>query len=383
LSSWNWKDLVLNLRNNKRVVSISDILKQKLSFLFDARQTGLNELVGLDIGPDRIKLLKIDSSSSPYQVVEYASASLPAGAIVKEEIKNPAAIGAVLREMLRNSGINAKFAAVAIPRTLAIIKNITVDARFSADDIEARAWMEANRLFPDLVGNIYLDFTITGSSVQVPNQLDLLLVACRKEHVKPYIDLVQQGGLTLKIIDVNCYALERALQLAITNHADLHTAALLNVNLTQSSLIVLENKQLIHAHEQAFDGQRLIKQVEDFITAKRAEPGMENAPIVVDDASYHAILQENFLSHLRHVINFFYSSRSHISIDKIILSGDCTIIPDFPSFIEKAVGIKTVMADPFMNMNINSRLNVDEIRKAASTLMLCSGLAMGKVGDKL
>lgn len=380
LAAKNWKEMVSDLRNKEKITSFIHNLKNQISSLLSVKHIGTNDLVGLDIGPDRIKLLRIDSESEPYRVLEYASAPLPAGVIVKDEIKNPAAIASALRDILRISGTTAKFAAVAIPRNLAIIKTITVDKRLNSREIESRAWIEANRLFPDLIGNIYLDFTVTGSSLQAPDQMDLLLVACRKEHIKPYLELVQQGGLTPRIVDVNCYALERILQLSLASKPDLHTVALLNVNLTQTSMIVINNKKLIHAHDQGYDGQRLLTQVEEFIKNKHAQPGMENAPIVVDDAAYYKLVQDNFISHLRHTIHFFYSSRSNITIDKIILSGDCTVIPDFSSFIEKEIGIKTELANPFENMKLGSHLNAAEMTQNAPALMLCSGLALSGTG---
>lgn len=382
MSAKNWKDSVSGLRNKEKIASLSSTVMQKISSLFEvANQIATNDLIGIDIGPDRIKLLKINSTTTPYQVVEYATIPLPVGSIVKDEIKNPGAIGNALRDLVKNAGIHAKYAAVAIPRTLAIIKNITVDKRFSSDEIESRAWIEATRLFPDLIGNIYLDFTITGPSTTVPDQLDLLMVACRKEHIKPYLEVVQAAGLIPQIVDVNCYALERSLRAIIPNQEATQTVALLNVNLTQSSLIVLHKNQLIHAHDQTFDGQRLLKQVDEYIKKRSTQPGMETAPVLIAESTYLSLLQENFLSHLRHTIHFFYSSRSNISIDKIFLAGDCTTIPDFSAFIQKELGIPTELAQPFQNMNINQQLNIDEINKSAPSLMLCSGLALSSVGD--
>ena len=381
MAAKNWKEVVSGLRNKENIASFATNLKEKLASIFHVATSGTDDLIGLDIGPDRIKLLKIDSTSTPYQVVEYASTPLPPGVIVKDEIKNAAAIGTALRDMVRKAGVTSKFAAVAIPRTLAIIKTITVDKRLGASDIESRAWVEANRQFPDLVGNIYLDFTILGPSIQSPDQLDLLLVACRKEHIKSYLEIVHQGGLIPKIVDVNCYALERMLELTLQDSPEVNTVALLNVNVTQSSLVVIHHKQLIHAHDQSYDGQRLMNQVDEYVKNKHAQPGMEEAPIVVQDASYHQLLQENFISHLRHMIHFFYSSRANITIDKIILSGDCTGIPDFAAFIEKEIGIKTVLANPFAQMKIDERLDAGEIEKTAATLMLCSGLALSRTGE--
>lgn len=372
----NLKEIVSSFSKNEKVASFIGVARENLSTLFSTKPSGFKDMVGLDIDPARIKLLKINSSVTPYEVESYASAPLPAGVIVKDEIKDAAAIGNVVRDTLKQAGITAKFAAVAIPRTLAIIKNITIDKRLNADEIEQRAWIEANRQFPDLIGNIYLDFTIVGPSLQVPDQLELLLVACRKEHIKPYFDILQTSGLQPRIVDVDCYALERAMTLALTKEINLDTCALLNINVSQSSLIVVHKKQLIHAHDQSYDGQRLIKQVEEFVKKKHAEPGMENASIAIDDPAYNTLLQENFISHLRQIVHFFYSSKPNINIEKIILSGDCMVIPDFASFIQKETGIPAVLAQPFQEMSIGSHLNANELQHSAPSLVLCSGLAL-------
>lgn len=384
MAAKKWKVNASDLPNKEKVVSFFGDVTQKIAAVFEvANHVGVADLIGIDIGPERIKLLKINNGVSPYQVVEYATIPLPAGAIVKDEIKNSDAVGSALTQLISQAGVSAKYAAVAIPRTLAIIKNIPVDKRFTSDEIESRAWIEANRLFPDLIGNIYLDFTITGPVIGAQDQLDLLMVASRKEHIKPYLEVVQRAGLIPQIVDVNCYALERALRAIILNHTELKTPALLNVNLTQSSLIVLQNDQLIHAHDQTFDGQRLLKQVEEYIKKRSAQPELQNAPLEIADAGYLALLQENFLSHLRHNIHFFYSSRPNVSIDKIYLAGDCTTVPDFSAFIEKELGIPTELAQPFKHMLINQRLNVEEINQSAPSLMLCSGLALSSIGDNL
>lgn len=365
--------------SSKSASSLSSV-KQRLANFQPFVTHRSNDLIGVDIGADRIQVLQINQNENPPHVIGYAEAHLPAGVIVKDEIKNPAAIATALKDIVRQTGSATKFAAVAIPRALAIIKTITIDKRLTTDEIESRAWVEANRLFPDLIGNIYLDFFVTGNSTAQPDQLDLLLVACRKEHIKPYLEILTQSGLVPKIVDVNCYALERALNLEMIKTPELKTVALLNINTNQSSLIVVDHGQLIHAHDQSYDGQRLMKQVDAYIKAKHEEPGMAEAPMAISDIAYQKMLQENFISHLRHTVHFFYSSRPNIGIQKIVLSGDCAVIPDFAAFIAREIGIPTVLADPFTNMKIDSHLDEKTIRQHASTLMLSVGLALSNVG---
>ncbi len=220
-------------------------------------------LVAVDIGPESLRLLQLTSINSSYQVEHFHIAPISSGLIVKDEIKDFTGLGKIIAEACQAAKISSKDVAIAIPRAIGIIKNVTVDSRLSPNEIESRAWIEANRNFPDLVGDIFLDFVITGPASQDPSQLDLLLVACRKEQIKPYLEVVRQAGLNPKIVDVNCYALERALMLLEQSNSE--TVALLNLNINLSSFIVVHQQNLIHAHDQSYDGTRLMNQIKQYL----------------------------------------------------------------------------------------------------------------------
>jgi type IV pilus assembly protein PilM len=358
-----------------------------------------SNLVGLDIQPETIKLLEIIQHGNEIEIANFGLTNVPAGAMVKDEIKDPASVGNTLRELFRDYNIKSKNVALAIPRSAAIIKNITIDSRLTPTEIESRAWVEANRYFPDLVGDIHLDFSITGPAAGDVNQLDMVLVACRKEQIKPYLDVINYSGLTAKIVDVNCYALERAMSL-INSPNPLESVALLNLNYTLSSLVVIQNKQLIYAHDHTYDGVRLTTQVKRVASGESRQPNVAEpvvsmnpaaavaatpaAPIgpqtpESEKAEYYRVMKENLSSHLRHSMHFFYSSRPNVSIQKLFVAGDCATIPYLVEFIKDEVNIDTELANPFTNMKLSPHINADELHRVAPVLVLSCGLALSKL----
>ncbi len=340
-----------------------------------------NTLVGLDIQPETIKLLEINAHDGGNRIENFAITSVPVGAIIKDEVKDPGIIANSLRELFRDHNIKSKNVALAIPRSAAIIKNITVDSRLTSSEIESRAWVEANRHFPDLVGDINLDFSISPSA-QDASLLDMTLVACRKEQIKPYLEIIRQSGLTAKVVDVNCYALERAMSL-ISKAGSADSLALLNLNFTLSSLVVVQQNQLIYAHDHTYDGVRLTTQIKKLSENPNAEPATTpptgEATANAIDSSYAAVLKENLSAHLRHTMHFFYSSRPNVSIQKLIIAGDCATIPNLLEFIQQETNIETELADPFINMKFDSNINTTELHRSAPVLMLSCGLALSKI----
>ncbi len=327
------------------------------------------DLIGLEINSTAIKLLEIKTIETSYSIENFAVIPLPAGAVTKDQISNPAIIATLLKDTFKTNGIQTKNIALAIPRSSVIIKNISIDKRLNASEMEARAWVEANRHFPDLIGDIYLDFTIIGPSSEDPALVDLILVACRKEQINPYIDLLQLSGLIPKVIDVNCYALDRTLSVILKENKSTNAIAMLNLNLTLSSLIVSHASNLIYAHDHSYDGNRLLAQVKKFKEENENIDFSQNGP-------YKELLNENLSSHLRHTMHFFYSSRTNINIGKIYISGECATIPNIAEFIRQEVNIETEIANPFLHMSPNEKINKTELQQYAPTLALCCGLAL-------
>ncbi|HVY53476.1 MAG TPA: type IV pilus assembly protein PilM [Gammaproteobacteria bacterium] len=350
-------------------------LQHIVSLLLKWRHYTSEQLVGLDIGPGFIKLLKINSDEDPCLVEAFGIIPLPAGAIAKEEIKNPQAIKAALSEVFEDAGEKTTSLAISIPRSSTIIKTITVDSRLDAADIESRAWIEASHHFPDLVGDIYLDFDVLGPSAQDPSLLDLLLVACRKDQVKPYLDLLNESGFKVMVVDINCYALERALTLFTRQFPKLHTVALLNLDFNLSSLVVVHQGQMIYAHDHSYDGSNFINQSQQYLKDKDA------SKISLSDSAYSDILKAGLSAHLRHSMHFFYSSRPHIAIEKLVLSGDCSTVPCLGAFIQQETGLETVLAEPFVGMSIESSVDETMLQKYSSALMLVCGLALSKLKE--
>lgn len=329
-------------------------------------------LIGLDIGPNSIKLLKINTSVTPYLIEKFSLESLPEGAVVNGEIVKSTVIADLIKAIIKNQKITEKNVALAIPYSSTMIKTILVDKRMTVDDIEMRAWIEANHLFPDLVGNIYLDFTILGPSVEDNTQNEVMLVVCRKEIIKRYLEILKLAGLSAKVIDVSSYALERALFYTLPPENNQSTVALLNLDLFTSTFIVVQNQRMVYTNDQSFDGQRLLLQAINYKAQHKADD-------IANDEKYLDILRENLSAYLRHTIHFFYSSCPNIVIEKILLSGDCATLPTLATLVQQELNVKTELADPFANMLVNSSLDKQMIILHSAAMMLCSGLALSHI----
>ena len=337
-----------------------------------------SSLIGLDITPHFIKLLEIDVTQSPYVLKQFAVDSLPVGAITNDGVKDAHLVVQKLKNMLKKNSFSSRDIAFSIPHSSVIIKSTFIDRRLTAAELESRVWIEANRHFPELTENIYLDYQVLPAKLENIDQKEIMLIACRKDKIDPYINILHAAGLKEKIVDVNCYAFERALKSIKSISFSDQTIALLNIDIKMIHLMVLQNNEIIYAHDYDYDGYRLVTQTNDYFKKIDAV----NVPFKTDmpiEDNYRLILQENLGSHLRHVMHFFYSSRPNVNIQKLILSGECASIPSLLSFVQGEVGIETSIENPFLQMNHFPEINSNDLKKQAPMMMLCYGLALIKV----
>jgi type IV pilus assembly protein PilM len=368
----------LSSDNSRNLSEWWSLGKQRLSEMLSINEFAMShDLVGMTINPQSIQLLKISSVNDQHEVEYFNVIKLPDGLMVNNEIKNCTAIADILKDSFNHSGLKTKNIALTIPRSSAIVKNITVDHRLQPDEIESKVWIEANRLFPNLIGDIYLDFSIMGPSPQDSSQVEVILVACRKDQVKPYLEIMRLAGLKARIVDINYYALERALTLVHQQFPQDKTIAMLNIGYRLIDLLIVHVDKLIYTHELSYDGRSLLQLVEKIDQHDKTQN--EQSSETLDETKTNEILKNTLGLHLKHAMQFFYSSRPNIRIEKIILSGDCSAdIPGFDNFIQQEVGKEVVLANPFKAMKIKSSVDKSKLAHYAPSLMLCCGVALSK-----
>lgn len=85
--------------------------------------------------------------------------------------------------------------------------------------------------------------------------------------------------------------------------------------------------------------------------------------------------RDQLVSRIEKFVQYYYSDGSHKKLDYIILSGRCAIIPDIEKSINEKIGIKTIIANPFINVNV-PKSEKTFIDKCAPVFMLSCGLAL-------
>lgn len=341
-----------------------------------------NSLLGIDISSTSVKLLELSRSGGRFRVEAYAVEPLPANAVVEKNIAELEGVGQALSRVLVKAKTNTKGVAVAVAGSAVITKTIEMDAGLSDDEMENQLKVEADQYIPYPLEEVAIDFEVQGYSVRNPERVEVLLAACRKENVEVREAALALAGLNAKVIDVEAYALERAYGLLASQlgqgDASL-TVAVMDIGATMTTLSVLHNGRIIYTREQLFGGRQLTEEIQRRYGLTVEEAGLAKKQGGLPDDYVAEVLQpfkDAVVQQVSRSLQFFFAAGQFNDVDYIMLAGGTSSIAGLDQLIQQRLGTPTLVANPFADMALSSKVNAGALASDAPALMIACGLAL-------
>lgn len=339
-------------------------------------------LLGIDISSTSVKLLELSRTGGRYRVESYAVEPLPPNSVVEKNITDAELVGEAIRRAVAKSGTKTKTAACAVAGSAVITKIITMPAELSEDEMESQIQIEADQYIPYPLEEISLDFQVLQASEHEPDKVDVMLAASRSDNVDIRVAALGVGGLTAKVVDVEAFALENAMQLLVESNeliADSHVVAIMDVGATTSTLSVLEDSKIIYTREQSFGGRQLTDEIQRRYGLSYEEAGLAKRQGGLPDNYHPEVLQpfmESMAQEVNRALQFFYSSSQVGAVDHVVIAGGCASIDGIDTLIQSKIDTTVTIANPFKNMTVSSRVKAEALANDAPALMIACGLAL-------
>lgn len=339
-------------------------------------------LVGLDVSASAIKLVELGQDSRGGWVLErFASEPLAAGWITDGHIEKFDEVSAALRRLLRKCGTRAKNAALALPQTAVIAKRLTLPGHLSDEELEVQVESEASHYIPFSLDEVSLDFCVIGPNAKLPSDVDVLLVASRKEKVQDLEALAQAAGLNPVVIDVDVHAARVAASRVLPADAAARPAvmALIKVEAEGSSLQVVQGEEVLYDGEQGFGGAQLTAMIarQYGISLEEAELQRQSGDLPADyEASVLQPFVQSLAQEIARSLQFFYSSTSYSKVDHVLLFGGTANVRGLDSAVTQHVGAPARTLNPFEGMALAPSVLKGRLEKDAPAYLEACGLAM-------
>lgn len=344
---------------------------------------GKTSTVGLDIGANSIKLVKLDHARSGYSVSAIGIRELPQEAIVADEIRDREAVIFNIQSLIDQTDPKIKDVVVSISGHSVITDRFNIDKK-TGTEAEQAILFETEQRAPFDIEDVSLDYHVIKTDEEA-NKMDVLLVAARREYLRMFLELIQDCGLRPVLVDDDALAICNA----YTENYEIDPSkltALVNVGHDVTNITYLQDG-LFQATRDVSTGTREIYNAiqKEFrlnpeLTSKAIKGELNDS---VDEDMLKATIisaTDELVSGIELAFSYFRSQAKVENIDWLVLSGGGALIPFLPEFLQSRLNIPLEIANPLRNVDYDPELfQYLQPEKIAPLLTVSVGLAMRKV----
>ena len=343
-------------------------------------------LVGLDIGSRSIKAAEISESKRGRELKRFGITEIPHGAIEDGTINDPESLAESIRQLFKAYNIKERNVAISIGGYSVIVKKIAVQTMDEAQ-LQETIHFEAEQYIPFDISDVNLDFQILGENETNPNQMNVFLVAAKKEMVNDYVNLANLAGLNPCIVDVEAFALQNIFE-ANYDTGDVNIA-LIDIGASKTSLNILKGNNSVFMRDVSLGCMQINQKVISLIDcsydeAEQLKFGADSNRLSADDLKgITSSVVADWCTEIRRALDFFYSTYPDDQIKRIILSGGGANVADFRDLLAVEASAEVETINPFKNLYVDDdQFDPEFIKQIAPQAAITAGLAIRKVNDK-
>ncbi|MDH3828789.1 MAG: pilus assembly protein PilM [Desulfobacterales bacterium] len=345
-----------------------------------------DNIVGLDIGSRSIKAAEITETKRGLALKRFGIVDIAHGAIEEGTINDAETVAESIKQLFKSYNIKESNVAVSIGGYSVIVKKISVQT-MDEEKLQETIHFEAEQYIPFDISDVNLDFQILGESESNPGQMNVFLVAAKKEMVNDYINLVNLAGLNPCIVDVEAFALQNTFEANYDLQSE--NTALIDIGASKTSLNILKGNSSLFMRDVSLGcgqiNQKIMSLIEcSFEEAEQLKYGDKPDRLTQEDLKgIVSSVVTDWCTEIRRALDFFYSTYPEDQIKRIILSGGGANIDEFRELLAAEASAEVESINPFKNFAIDKK-NFDDafIKQIAPQAAISMGLAMRKVDDK-
>ena len=333
------------------------------------------KILGIDIGTNTIKLCELDEhKKNAVKLVTLGMLKTPTGLLSNGRIEKADEMGAVVKQLVKNSKSKRKLASTSVWGSDTVIRKIVSHGVEDVDIIRD----EANLNIPFGLDEVNLQY----QKVATENEEYLILFAVNKNVVMNYVETISHAGLKCMALDTvasalsNCYSynydVEQEEVVAIADIGEQFTA-----------LTILKNGELsfyrdidfggynytLSIYNQLSDAGNSISEVE--VLKKSQTPADEVLPIIKDS---HSVLIQKLGAYL----DQYCSTEEVGAISKLYITGGTSLIHGLRDTLSQSLtGVDVDFFDPFRRVEYDGKVfNEDRINELRPYSSVAVGLSL-------
>mgnify|MGYP001791926509 CR=1 FL=1 len=314
--------------------------------------SGVSDFFGLDIGTTAIRVVELSGSGSVRTLLKYAYVPIDSRLAVSDSQADQSAVAQAIRDLLLQARISTRNVAVGLPSQRIFTTVVDID-RLQPDELGQSIRLQADSIIPTPLEESKIDWALLGDSPKDKNKVEVLLTSVTNDLIEKRLDVLESIGLNVIAFEPDNLALARAvfapdaampqMVIDIGNKA---TDIVVSYNgaprLTRS--VPTGSETIVRAAMQNLGIDQ--KQAEQFVY----KFGISQTKL--EGQVYQAIIGtvDILIGEIDKSIKFFASRYPDTKMDRIIVTGAASTLPEFPLYLANKFALNVEIGNAWRNV---------------------------------
>ena len=338
--------------------------------------SGVGDFFGLDIGTTALRLVQLKGSGNVKTLVRYGLVPIDSKLTYSDARADQQKLAGIIKDFISQSGIATRNVAVGLPSNRVFTTVVDID-RLVPAELAKTIQYQADALIPTPLAESKIDWALLGDSPKDRTKVEVLLTSAGNDFIEKRLDLLESIGLNVIAFEPDSMAMSRAIipadqatpQMVLdigSKSTDLVISMGGGPRLTRA--IPTGTESIIHSAVQNLNIDE--KQAEQFVykfglSQDKLEGQIYNAIIGTVDV---------LVGEIEKSIKFFQTRYTGVKLERIIVTGGASTLPEFPLYIANKFGIAVEIGNAWRNVAFPPEKQ-NELLSVSSHFAVAAGLA--------
>lgn len=346
-------------------------------------------LVGVDIGSTSIKVCQLKETRRGLSLMRFGYVQLSPQVIVDGQIMDTGVVVESLQRLFQDNRIRQKECAVSVSGQSVIHRKITVPMMTAAELEEQIQW-EAEQHIPFDIKDVQVDYQVLRRRADA-SQMDLLLVAAKRDQISDYAQLARSAKLKPIVCDIDAFTVQNLFEYSRGLPQE-QTIAILNVGGSLSSLNIVANGVSQFTREIANGGNVITDEIQKALNVPydqaeaykcggTADPNNRYQQGIVPQQVVEIIeaVCDSIAAEIQRSLDFFMATSGDAEISRIFVTGGTASLAALGQSIERRARIPVEVWSPMEKVTVEGKfIDAAVLQSRAAQLPVALGLALRK-----
>lgn len=339
-------------------------------------------VVGLDIGSSALKAVELKQTRTGFELVHIAHQNLQSDTIVDGHIIDLNHVSDSISRIWSDQHIKTDQVATSLSGHAVIVKKILLP-EMPEEELDEQIHWEAEQYIPFDINDVNLYHEIISHDAMSQN-MDVLLVACKRDKIAQFTQVISQAGKQPVIVDVDAFALQNAYEVNY-NPSPTQTVALLDIGASVMTINIVRGVTSIFTRDISAGGNQYtdLLQKELNLTFEQAESVKRGATLDQQAASEQIqpalqSVSEMLALEIQRTLDFFRATAvDSPAIDRMLLAGGSSKVAELTEYLSDKFQMPVERFDSFRSIKFDPKKFDDEyLRELSPNMAVAVGLAV-------